>query len=32
MTGPNAGIAYNLIVKNGKRYKQYADGRPPVPA
>jgi cell division septum initiation protein DivIVA len=31
-TGPNAGIAYNIVVKNGKRYKQYADGRPPVPA
>lgn len=32
MTGPNAGIAYSEKVVNGKRYKYYADGRPPVPA
>lgn len=32
MTGPNAGIAYQIATKNGKRYKYYADGRPPVPA
>jgi hypothetical protein len=31
-TGPNAGIAYAIVLKNGKRYKQYSDGRPPVPA